>query len=52
MRGVFSVGGRLSLMVIRKTVMESRAEIPRVTWREQEGEEGGAVGRGVGGAVE
>ena len=32
MRGVFSVGGRLSLMVIRKTVMESRAEIPRVTF--------------------
>ena len=32
MRGVFSVGGRLSLMVIRKTVMERRAEIPRVTF--------------------
>ena len=32
MRGVFSVGGRLSLMVIRKTVMDSRAEIPRVTF--------------------
>ena len=30
-RGVFSVGGRLSLMVIRKTVIERRAEIPRVT---------------------
>jgi hypothetical protein len=32
MRGVFSVGGRDSLMVMRKTVMESRAEIPRVTY--------------------
>ena len=29
--GVFSVGGRLSRMVIRKTVIERRAEIPRVT---------------------
>jgi hypothetical protein len=33
MRGVFSVGGRDSLMVMRKTVMESRAEIPRVTYK-------------------
>jgi hypothetical protein len=32
MRGVFSVGGSDSLMVMRKTVMESRAEIPRVTY--------------------
>ncbi len=32
MRGVCSVGGRLSLMVIRNTVMESRAEMPRVTF--------------------
>jgi hypothetical protein len=35
MRGVFSVGGRDSLMVMRKTVMESRAEIPRVTYTEK-----------------
>jgi len=32
MRGVFSVGGRDSLMVMRKTVMERSAEIPRVTF--------------------
>ena len=32
MSGVFSVGGRLSLMVMRKTVMERRAEMPRVTF--------------------
>ena len=32
MRGVFSVGGRLSLMVMRNTVIESRAEMPRVTF--------------------
>lgn len=32
MSGVFSVGGRLSLMVMRNTVMERRAEIPRVTF--------------------
>ena len=31
-RGVFSVGGRLSRIVIKKTVIERRAEIPRVTW--------------------
>ena len=31
MSGVFSVGGRDSRMVMRNTVMESRAEIPRVT---------------------
>ena len=32
MRGVFSVGGRLSLMVMRNTVMERSAEIPSVTF--------------------
>jgi hypothetical protein len=32
MSGVFSVGGRLSRMVMRKTVMESNAEMPRVTF--------------------
>ncbi|MPC59677.1 hypothetical protein E2C01_053703 [Portunus trituberculatus] len=32
MSGVFSVGGRDSLMVMRKTVMESSAEMPRVTF--------------------
>ena len=32
MRGVFSVGGRLSLIVIRNTVIDRRAEIPRVTF--------------------
>lgn len=32
MSGVFSVGGSDSLMVMRKTVMERRAEIPRVTF--------------------
>lgn len=32
MRGVFSVGGRVSLMVIRKTVIESSALIPSVTF--------------------
>jgi hypothetical protein len=31
-KGVFSVGGRLSLMVIRKTVIESKALMPRVTF--------------------
>lgn len=30
--GVFSVGGSDSRIVIRKTVIESRAEIPRVTF--------------------
>jgi hypothetical protein len=32
MRGVFSVGGKLSRMVMRKTVIDSKAEIPRVTF--------------------
>ena len=32
MSGVFSVGGKLSLMVMRKTVIESRAEMPKVTF--------------------
>ena len=32
MSGVFSVGGRLSLMVMRNTVMDSKALIPRVTF--------------------
>lgn len=32
MSGVFSVGGRLSLMVIKKTVMERSAEMPSVTF--------------------
>ena len=31
-RGVFSVGGRLSLIVIRNTVIDKRAEIPSVTF--------------------
>lgn len=30
--GVFSVGGKVSRMVIRNTVMERRAEMPRVTF--------------------
>lgn len=30
--GVFSVGGRLSLIVIRNTVIDRRAEIPSVTF--------------------
>ena len=32
MSGVFSVGGRLSLMVMRNTVMERSAEMPSVTF--------------------
>jgi hypothetical protein len=32
MRGVFSVGGKLSRMVIKKTVIESKAEMPKVTF--------------------
>lgn len=32
MRGVFSVGGNVSLIVIRNTVIESRALIPKVTF--------------------
>lgn len=32
MSGVFSVGGRLSRMVIKKTVIDSRALIPNVTF--------------------
>jgi hypothetical protein len=32
MRGVFSVGGRLSLIVMRNTVIERSAEIPSVTF--------------------
>ena len=31
-KGVFSVGGRLSLIVIRKTVIDKSAEIPKVTF--------------------
>jgi hypothetical protein len=31
MSGVFSVGGRDSRIVMRKTVMERRAEMPSVT---------------------
>lgn len=30
--GVFSVGGKLSLIVMRKTVIDNNAEIPRVTF--------------------
>jgi hypothetical protein len=32
MSGVFSVGGKLSLMVMRKTVMDSSELMPRVTF--------------------
>lgn len=31
-KGVFSVGGRLSLMVMRNTVIDNRALMPRVTF--------------------
>lgn len=31
-RGVFSVGGRVSRMVMRKTVIERSAEMPSVTF--------------------
>lgn len=32
MRGVFSVGGSVSLMVMRNTVIDKSADIPSVTF--------------------